>query len=105
MKYNKLVRDKIPKIIRGDHRECDIEVLEDKVFAKALKEKLIEEAKEFKDAVNNEDIIEELADIYEVIEAFLIHEKIDKRQIDQRRIKKNIRKGAFEDKIKLIEVK
>ena len=105
MEYNKLVRDKIPHIIKKDHRECETEILSDTEFKKALKDKLIEEATELREADSKDEIIEELADIYEVLETILMQEIIDKRIIDKKRIHKNMNKGAFEDKILLKRVK
>ena len=65
---NKLVRDKIPGIIRDAgkvpyyHREKD-----KKKILKLLKNKLIEEAKEVRDATSSGEMIMELADVYEVL--------------------------------------
>ncbi|MEC9485032.1 MAG: nucleoside triphosphate pyrophosphohydrolase [Candidatus Izemoplasma sp.] len=105
MIYNKLVRDKIPQIIRKDHRECESEILSLDAYKEALKDKLIEETQELKEATNHDEMIEELADIYEVLETILMQEAIDKRMVDKKRIQKNIDKGAFEDRILLKEVK
>jgi len=35
--YNKLVRDKIPEIIRNDNKECVTNILDDETYAKELK--------------------------------------------------------------------
>ena len=44
--YDKLVRDRIPEIIRQDGRQCGVEVMPEDEYVQALKDKLVEEAKE-----------------------------------------------------------
>ena len=63
--YNKLVRDKIPEIIEKDNKKCEIKILNDEEYKKALSLKLVEEANEFLESNN----IDELADVLEVIDA------------------------------------
>ena len=41
--YNKLVRDRIPKIIEDSGKTCEIEVLDDKTYLEMLDKKLMEE--------------------------------------------------------------
>lgn len=43
--YNKLVRDRIPEIIRQDGRECGTERMSEAEYVQALREKLVEEAR------------------------------------------------------------
>ncbi|MDR3597730.1 nucleoside triphosphate pyrophosphohydrolase [Clostridium sp.] len=61
--YNKLVRDKIPEIIKADGRECGIEVVVKEEKYKLLEDKLQEEVNEFLEDKN----LEELADVMEVL--------------------------------------
>ena len=77
--HNKLIRDCIPKIIRQAGRECKIETMSQSEYHQALLKKLIEEAKEAAEA-KPDNLMEELADIYEVIDAILANLKIDKRR-------------------------
>ncbi len=65
----KLVRDKIPDIIRADGLEPNTRVLGINESVQALGEKAIEEAREFRSAELKEDKLEELADLQEVIDA------------------------------------
>lgn len=102
--YNKLVRDKIPSIIKADGTKCTTRILSESEFKVALKNKLIEEASELHQAKTNEELIEELADVYEVLEEILIHERIDIKQIQKARIHKNMDKGGFDERVYLIEV-
>lgn len=105
MTYNKLVRDKIPEIIQEDGKTCTTKTLSKEEYRTELKRKLIEESKELLETKTQDEMIEELADIYEVIEAILFEDKVDIKDIQDKRICKNMRKGAFEQKVYLQEVK
>ena len=98
-KYNKLVRDNIPRIIKNDGLEFKTRILNEEEYEVELRKKLVEEATELSEATNIEEKIYELADIYEIIEYILMTNKIDKRQVDIMRIKKNMKKGSFEDRV------
>jgi predicted house-cleaning noncanonical NTP pyrophosphatase (MazG superfamily) len=63
----KLVRDKIPDIIRGSGRTADVRQLDDRAYLAALYEKLAEEAAELRRANNADNILEEAADVLEVL--------------------------------------
>ena len=67
-KYNKLVRDRIPEIIEGNGEEPITRILNDEEYRSELIKKLNEEYDEVVNA-SGEDIIEELADMLEVMES------------------------------------
>ena len=48
--YDKLVRDRIPDLIRSAGQRCGVEELPDAAFRLALLEKLVEEATEAREA-------------------------------------------------------
>jgi len=101
MKYNKLVRDKIPEIIKNKGAVPITHIADDNEYWQKLKEKLQEEVDEFlKDGTE-----EELADILEVIYAICDFKKIDKEKLELLRIKKAEERGGFKDKIILDETK
>jgi hypothetical protein len=50
--YNKLIRDRIPEIIKKDGNTADIIILSEESFNQAIKQKLIEEATEVANAAN-----------------------------------------------------
>ncbi|PIY96919.1 MAG: hypothetical protein COY66_01985 [Candidatus Kerfeldbacteria bacterium CG_4_10_14_0_8_um_filter_42_10] len=103
--YNKLVRDRIPEIIRENGDECDCQIMEDDEFRKMLKEKLAEEAAELIAANGKAEMIDELADISEIIESILETEQIAAREVAEKRNKKKEARGGFTKKIKLISTK
>ena len=63
--YNKLVRDRIPEIIKANGQTACFSVLDKTQLQAALKKKLCEEVGEYLDSAD----LEELADILEVIDA------------------------------------
>ena len=98
--YNKLVRDKIPDIIKKDSRKPITKILNDEEYKKELDKKLQEEVKEYLEDNN----IEELADIVEVIYGILASKDISLEEFESVRKKKAEKRGAFKDKIFLEKV-
>lgn len=68
----KLVRDRVPELIRADGREPIIKTLHGNALLSALQEKLVEEHAEFIAAENTASRLEELADMIELIDALAI---------------------------------
>jgi len=99
IKYNKLVRDNIPKLIISDGKKPVIRTLNKETYLIELRKKIVEEAKELNSAISKEEMIDELADIYELLDYILIEEKIDLNLIKKRRILKNMSNGGFDDKV------
>ena len=107
IKYNKLIRDRIPEIIENDGKECIYEVMDDTLYGKMLALKLNEEIAEFEaefESGNKDDAIKELTDIQEIIFALLNYYDVDKEQFDALRKKKADKNGAFNNKYLLKEV-
>jgi len=99
MKYNKLVRDKIPEIIRNKGGIPITHIADDAEYWQKLKEKLQEEFNEFMEAEN----IEEMADILEVIDAISDYKEFDKEELQMIKDKKADKRGKFKEKIILDE--
>ena len=95
MKFNKLVRDKIPDIIKEQGREYSIRIADKEEFYQKLREKLVEEMEEFL----KDDNVEELADVQEVIYALLKEKGVDRQKFEIMRKDKESKKGGFEQKI------
>lgn len=99
--YNKLVRDKIPEIIEADGKTCTTEILSDEQYIKMLDEKLNEELAEYQESKD----IEELADMLEVMYAIATARGYSQEQLETIRKQKADKRGGFEKKILLLEVK
>ncbi len=100
--YNKLVRDNIPNIITSTGAIPNIRILNDKEYSICLRDKLVEEVKEF--LAEETDNIEELVDIYEVIIAILSNNNISLKTFEEIRNKKVREKGLFKNKVFLLSV-
>jgi predicted house-cleaning noncanonical NTP pyrophosphatase (MazG superfamily) len=98
--YNKLVRDKIPEIILKDNELPSTRILNDEEYIQELNKKLQEEVNEYLEEEN----VEEMVDILEVIRAILEHKGITYEEIEEKRIKKATKRGAFKEKIYLEKV-
>ena len=62
------------------------------------------EVAKYKEADKNLDNIEEMVDILEVIRAILDHYNVSYEEIEEKRIKKAKKRGAFKDKVFLEKV-
>lgn len=100
-KHNKLIRDRIPEIIRQTGRKCGVETMSQTDYHQALLDKLIEEAKEAAEA-KSDNLVEELADIYEVIDAILANLEINKDIVLNKQEQKRQKKGGFTKKLRLL---
>jgi len=101
MKYNKLIRDRIPEIIVEKGQIPVTHIAEEKEYWEKLKDKLLEEVNEFiKD--NNK---EELSDILEVIDSICKFKGYDLEKIKKIQEKKKLKRGSFDKRIILDEVK
>lgn len=99
--YKKLVRDKIPQIIKSNGEEPITRILDDEEYLKELNIKLTEEVKEYLEDAN----VEELADIVEVIYGILDVKNITLEEFENIRKSKVEKRGAFKERIFLDYVK
>lgn len=102
--YNKLVRDKIPEIIKSKGENPIIWILNDIEYKKELERKLNEEYHEVLDA-RGKDRIEELADMIEVIKYLA---KMENASLDEvisiAANSKSEKRGSFDKKTFLEKV-
>lgn len=96
MKFDKLVRDKIPEIIQKNGSIAVTRTLTDEEYRVYLEKKLDEEVAEYHESKS----LEELADILEVLLALGGY---DAMAMMQARIEKYRARGGFEKKILLVE--
>lgn len=105
MSNNKLVRDRIPEIIKRDGGDPKTHIALIIEFERLLGQKLIEEAHEFFQADKPEKIVEELADVLEVIDAIFAyhgrHNGITRKKVAARKKRKVREKGKFNKRIVL----
>lgn len=100
IKYSKLVRDRIPEIIKTSGKTCVTEFLSDAEYLRMIDAKLDEELAEY----HKEQNIEELADLLEVIYAAAKARGYTLEQLETVRAEKASKRGTFEKKILLKEV-
>lgn len=99
--YNKLVRDKIPEIIKNNGAKAvNTRILNDKEYLDSLNTKLVEELNEYLSSGE----IEELADLEEVLRAILDAKKVTYSEFEKIRQNKVNKRGAFKSKIFLESV-
>jgi predicted house-cleaning noncanonical NTP pyrophosphatase (MazG superfamily) len=102
--YNKLVRDRIPEIIHNTGKDFTTRTLNKEEYILELKKKSFEELEEYMNAQNNEEAVEELADLLEIIYAFAEYHGQSFYSIEEIRRRKFEQRGGFREKIFLIDV-
>jgi predicted house-cleaning noncanonical NTP pyrophosphatase (MazG superfamily) len=103
--YPKLVRDKIPEIIKNESGvEPSYRILEDDAeFLNALLKKATEEAAELQRSIENGNLEEELADLLEIINTIIALRGKFKKDIEAVQIIKREKRGGFEKRILMDE--
>lgn len=92
IKYSKLVRDRIPEIIKASGKTCVMEFLSDDEYLRMIDAKLDEELAEYHKDLN----VEELADLLEVIYAAAKARGYTLEQLEAVRAEKASKRGTFE---------
>lgn len=99
----KIVRDRIPEIIEKEGRVAYVRVLQGDALKLNLKRKLLEEANEAFEAKNRSELVEELVDVIEVVDAIADAYGITRGELGDTRAEKNEEKGEFTEGYYLIE--
>ncbi len=99
MKYDKLVRDGIPKKIKKNGGNPKTHTAGPGEYWIKLKEKLWEEVKEF----DEDETVEEIADILEVLDAICDFKDFDVEDVSVAKEKKLEERGGFGQRIILEE--
>ena len=102
--YNKLVRDKIPQIIEKGGSLFRLRILSSDEYLQELRTKLREESEEYFQAEGTENILDELADMLEVIRALAKAHGASSEELEAIRVKKAEARGGFEDRVYLLDV-
>ena len=98
----KLVRDRIPDIIRAAGGDPHTELLDDESYARNLHEKLKEEVQELLDADAGH-LLEEMGDVLEVLHAMASNSGLAWEAVEEARHKKAEERGGFQGRIFLRE--
>lgn len=101
--FKKIVRDKIPENIEFKGEAVVKKEVRGELLTRALKTKLIEEAFEVSDATSTTEIMEELADVLEVIDAIKANLEISDAEINEIKNLKKQEKGGFDKGIILLK--
>ena len=80
--HQKLIRDRIPEVIKATGDEGKTRILGEREYEKELKKKLIEESKEVLKA-SKEEVLNELADVLELIKSIASHYKISFPKVEK----------------------
>ena len=99
-RYDKLVRDRIPQIIREDGRSCRTQTRGQEEYLSRLEDKLREELDEYLQSGS----MEELADLCEVIRAVAAARGSSMEEVEAIRARKARERGGFAERILLIDV-
>lgn len=95
VEYNKLVRDKIPSVIKRKGESVEVVRLTGDALLSALRQKLVEEAFEALDAKSFDELIGELADVQEVIAGICEALPASREQVNAEQTDKHERRGGF----------
>lgn len=103
VRYDQLVRDRIPEIIRQEGSLCESTEMEEQEYRERLREKIIEEAHEVVSA-SPAGLVEELGDLYETIESLMASHQIDPATVADVQARKRQERGGFSGRVKLLWV-
>ena len=103
-KYPKLIRDRIPELFRASKRKnAKTRVAKkDSEFLEFLLKKIVEESSELQYSIKHGNLIEELADVFEIFEQILKLEKLKMKDIKAFQKKKRKRNGGFTKRLLLL---
>ena len=100
--YGKLIRDRIPEIIAAQGKASSVIILAEDAYREALVAKLLEEANEVKGAMqggDRDEIIKELADLSEVMDALMNTLGISEEEVQGRQRKRREERGGFDHRL------
>ena len=100
-RYHKLVRDDIPEIVEENGQTPIAREAGDEEYAGLLGEKLVEEAREFRESGD----LEELADVLAVVDAVREHRGVPEATLRDLEAEKAAERGRFEERIVLEAVR
>ncbi len=103
--FNKLIRDRIPEFIEKDGKKYNTRILTDDEYRTELLRKLTEESQEaFETGGAREDLIKEIADIWEVMDYVIKEFGLDQQEIFKVKEDRKEKRGGFDKKLFLEEM-
>jgi predicted house-cleaning noncanonical NTP pyrophosphatase (MazG superfamily) len=93
---DKLIRDKLPAMMEAQGLAVSTRRLEEAEFVSRLKDKLVEEAVEARAAGSRAELIDELADLREVMLALAVA-GLTEHEIEIRRLAKRAERGGLDE--------
>ena len=96
MIHNKLVRDKIPDLIRANGEAVEVERLTGRRLDTELRAKVAEEAAELITAGTRKALVMELADVMEAVGALRRYHNITPAEVERVRLDKRKACGGFD---------
>ncbi|MDT3496010.1 nucleoside triphosphate pyrophosphohydrolase [Bacillus toyonensis] len=102
--HNKLIRNKIPKIIKAKGKTPITRILPEDEYIKELCKKTGEELTEYIEAKTKHDKLEELSDLLELINALAEHEGTTLEEINTLCKKKAKERSIFQNRTFLIKL-
>ena len=97
IKFDKLIRDKIYYVMLERGIDITTRKLDADAYTQALSKKLYEEVDELMSSQTHADKVEEMADVMEVVHAFMQAFDITAEAVEQARLKKWQDRGGFID--------
>jgi len=98
-RVEKLIRDRLPAMMQADGLTTFERALPLPDFQAALAAKLVEEAQEVASAPSRADLVEELADVAEVLLALTAAHGIEAAEVETARLAKRVSRGGFDGRI------
>ena len=98
--YNKLVRDRIPVLIKESGRNCTSRILSQEEYFNALLDKIVEEIEEYRSSGAEE----EIADVYEALDCLVEFKEYEPMHIDYLKLIRKEARGSFRERVLLIDV-
>lgn len=97
IRYDKLVRDRIPAIIEAKGEHCTVRTLGEEEYAERLDAKLAEELAEYQQSGE----LEELADLVELVRAIVAQRGVSWEAFEALRVRKQEERGGFAQRLLL----
>jgi predicted house-cleaning noncanonical NTP pyrophosphatase (MazG superfamily) len=96
---NKLWRDEVVAAIQAQGSVLEMRRLDDHEFDQKLRLKLLEECEEVQAAHTQHQLIEELADMFEVIDSLCALHGIEISTVHKAQLQKRLEKGGFDKRL------